>query len=115
MLTWGANGQWCKINEQDDLVRGPQRVKTAVWVATSATAGTHLLELTEISSEAPIAAAPAEATQFAKELAIPSGMIEGIKVSDLDVGYVLLYFEERPAEGVSARAIHDASPLVPEE
>lgn len=115
MISWGTNGQWCKLSAQGDKVRGLQRLKAAVWNATSATAGTHLLELREIDSLTPIAAAPAEAAQFSKSLQVPSGIINGIELSDLDVGSVILYFEERPAEKVSAKAIHDASPLVPEE
>jgi len=115
MLTWGANGQWCKASAENDTVRGPQRLKRVVWYATGATAGTTLLEVSEVSTGTPIVAAAAEATHQVKELSAPAGILDGLKVSDLDGGFVILHFEERPAEKVTAKGIHDASPLVPEE
>lgn len=115
MISWGKNGQWCKLDAQGDKVRGPQRLKAAVWNATGATAGSDLVELREIETQTPITGAPAEAAQFLSFLLVPDGLIEGIELSDLDIGSVTLYFHERPAEKVSAKAIHDASPLVPEE
>lgn len=114
-LTWGASGQWCKMSAEGDVVCGQQRVRGITWYATGATAGTTLLEVQELASEAPITAAVAEAAQLVKDLPVPSGLVKGIKLSNLDAGHLMVYFEERPAEGVTAKGIHDASPVVPEE
>lgn len=108
MLTWGEHGNWVKMSAEGDAVRGPQRLKSAVWYATGATSGTTLLELTETTSATPVTAAVAEAAQLVKALEVPAGDVEGITLSNLDAGYVLLYFEEQA--GLSAKGIHDDTP-----
>ena len=110
MLTWGNNGQWCKVDAEDDIIRGPQRLRSIDWYATGATAGTTLLSVTELSSETPICTDVAAAAQFSRELPVPEGLVQGIKVTDMDEGYLIVYFAERPAERVTAKAIHEATP-----
>ena len=111
-LTWGDNGNWVKMDAQGDKVRGPQRIKAIVWYATGATAGTTLLAVRELSSEAPICADVADSTQLSRVLLAPEGEIQGIEVNDLDAGYLIVYFKEQETRRVTAKGVHDASPAV---
>ena len=108
MLTWSEHGNWVKADAAGDKIRGPQKLKAAVWYATGATGGTTALLLSEIKSEAPLCPAIAEAAQLVKSLEVPGGLVEGIAVTTMAAGYVMIYFEER--EGLSAKRIHDETP-----
>lgn len=112
-LTWGANGNFVKASAQGDVIRGNQRVRSVVWYATGATAGATLLEVRELSSGAAICADVADSAQLSRPQIVPQGEIEGIEVYDMDAGYVIVLFEEQRSLGVTAKGVHDSTPLVP--
>jgi len=105
MLTWSEHGHCVKMDAANDAVRGPQRVRDALWYATGATAGTSLMLMSETKGGAPICPGVAEAAQFAKALPMPKGVTEGITVTTLAVGHVMLYFEEIP--NYNPKRIHE--------
>jgi len=108
MLTWSDNGNWVKMDAANDRIRGRQAVRDAVWYATGATAGTTLLLLTETKSGTPIAPAVAEAAQLVKAILMPEGYVEGITLTTLGAGHVVVYFKDRL--GYHPKKIHDETP-----
>jgi hypothetical protein len=108
MLTWSKNGNCVKMDDANDRIRGSQRIKSAWWYATGATAGSTALLLSETQDAAPIIPAIAEAAQLVKSLPVPEGRVEGITLTTLGAGYVMIYFEER--SGINPKKLHDETP-----
>ena len=90
-VTQSTNGAVIMATEQDDVIPG-RYFKALFWVLVAATENTHKLEIKENDVGAHlIYADAAPKTDGAVAIPTPGKPVEGLKITDLDNGFILAY------------------------
>ena len=90
-VTQSSNGAVIMADAQDDVIPG-RRWKAWFWVLSGATINTHKLEMKENNAAAHIIYADAAPkTDGAVPIPTPDKPVEGVKITDLDNGFILAY------------------------
>jgi hypothetical protein len=90
-VTQSTNRAVIKATAQSDVIPG-KFFKAIFWVLSGATINTHKLEITENDSGAHVIYADAAPkTDGAVAIPCPAEPVEGLKITDLDNGYILAY------------------------
>ena len=90
-VTQSANGAVIMATEENDVIPG-RRWKAWFWVLSGATLNTSKLEFKENNAAAHIIYADAAPkTDGAVAIPTPDKPVEGLKITDLDNGFILAY------------------------
>jgi len=90
-VTQSTYGSVIKAGAENDVIVG-RYFKALFWVLSGATVNTHKLEIKENNTGAHVVYADAAPkTDGAVAIPCPAGPVDGLKITDLDNGYILAY------------------------